>query len=279
MSEDDDAAVTTTTDPEVYYHTTVPYDGALETLTIYTDGSAKRDRHGLMTGGFAGYFGKGDVRNFAEPLNALPVTNNRCELMAAIRALERCDDFHVPLDQHIVLAIDSQYVIFAVRRWWDEWQRNGFRRNTVKNQGLIRRLHALAEVRPVSFLWVRGHTGEKDGNWHADAMANDAADGKTEMVPLAPAAVPGTKYSLPDWKIPSHGNVGDGKRSASDAGLEDASAASGSGATVSTGERTGTRPVALSGGGGSVPPFRRPLARRNKKPAAAAAAAAAAQPK
>lgn len=95
-------------------------------------------------------------------------TNNRMELMAAIRALEE-----VAPGTDIAITTDSQYVKNGVETWVHGWKRNGWKtaaKKPVKNQDLWQTLDALAEARSVSWAWVKGHAGHA-GNEAADALA------------------------------------------------------------------------------------------------------------
>ena len=95
-------------------------------------------------------------------------TNNRMELMAAIRALEEA-----PKSEPLKVTTDSQYVKNGVETWIHGWKRNGWKtasKKPVKNQDLWQTLDALAEKRSVTWAWVKGHTGH-EGNEAADALA------------------------------------------------------------------------------------------------------------
>ncbi|MEO1657022.1 MAG: ribonuclease HI [Pseudomonadota bacterium] len=95
-------------------------------------------------------------------------TNNRMELMGAIRALEEA-----PKDEALRVTTDSQYVKNGVETWIHGWKRNGWKtasKKPVKNQDLWQRLDSLAENRSVTWAWVKGHAGH-EGNEAADALA------------------------------------------------------------------------------------------------------------
>ena len=86
-------------------------------------------------------------------------TNNRMEMLAAIKGLEQ-----TPPGSQIVLHSDSQYLVNTMTR--------NFRRNV--NQDLWARLDALAAERKVAWTWVRGHAG-LELNEVADKLAVKAA--------------------------------------------------------------------------------------------------------
>ena len=99
-------------------------------------------------------------------------TNNRMELMAAIRALEtlrRASAVH--------LTTDSQYVKQGIELWLSRWVANGWRtsdKKAVKNQDLWQRLAAAAAPHRVEWHWTRGHSGHAE-NEQVDKLARDAA--------------------------------------------------------------------------------------------------------
>lgn len=95
-------------------------------------------------------------------------TNNRMELTAVIRALER--------NNHITVVTDSKYVKDGVEKWMKGWKQRGWTTTTgspVKNQDLWKRLETLLGF-DTKWEWVRGHTGDP-GNEQADTLAQKCA--------------------------------------------------------------------------------------------------------
>jgi ribonuclease HI len=96
-------------------------------------------------------------------------TNNRMELMAAIRALEA-----LKRRSRVKLYTDSLYVMKGISQWIHDWKRRGWRtadKKPVKNEDLWRRLEQLAAQHDVEWHWVRGHAGHPE-NERADKLAN-----------------------------------------------------------------------------------------------------------
>ena len=96
-------------------------------------------------------------------------TNNRMELMAAIRALEA-----LKRRSHVKLYTDSIYVMKGITAWIHDWKRKGWRtadKKPVKNEDLWRRLDELAARHEIEWHWVKGHAGHPE-NERADALAN-----------------------------------------------------------------------------------------------------------
>jgi ribonuclease HI len=101
-----------------------------------------------------------------------PTTNNRMELMAAIRALEA-----LTRPCRVTLSTDSKYVMDGLTKWIHGWQRNGWKtadRKPVKNADLWQQLLAAAAPHRIEWKWVRGHNGHPE-NERADRLASDAA--------------------------------------------------------------------------------------------------------
>ncbi len=97
-------------------------------------------------------------------------TNNRMELLAAIKALEAVEA------AEIHLYTDSTYVRDGITAWISKWRVNGWRssgRKPVRNVDLWKQLDALAAGRRISWHWVRGHTGDIN-NTKADELARTA---------------------------------------------------------------------------------------------------------
>ena len=97
-------------------------------------------------------------------------TNNRMELMAAIKALES-----LKRTGPIALYTDSTYVRDGITKWIHGWKRNGWRtaaKKPVKNEDLWKRLEAALDGHDVEWHWVKGHAGHP-GNERADQLARD----------------------------------------------------------------------------------------------------------
>ena len=96
-------------------------------------------------------------------------TNNRMELMAAIRALEA-----LKRPSRVKLYTDSIYVMKGISQWIHDWKKRGWKtadKKPVKNEDLWRQLEAVAGKHEVEWHWVKGHAGHPE-NERADALAN-----------------------------------------------------------------------------------------------------------
>jgi ribonuclease HI len=138
-------------------------------ITIYADGGC---RGNPGPGGWGVLMQAGDREKELWGSEAL-TTNNRMELMAAIRALEA-----LTRAASVDLHTDSQYVQKGISEWIHNWKRNGWRtadKKPVKNADLWQRLDELSRLHQIRWHWVRGHAGHV-GNERADALANRAMD-------------------------------------------------------------------------------------------------------
>jgi ribonuclease HI len=98
-------------------------------------------------------------------------TNNRMELLAAIRALES-----LKRPMTVRLHTDSSYLRNGITTWLPGWKARGWRtadKKPVKNQDLWRELEAALGQHRIEWRWVRGHSGNTD-NERADQLARDA---------------------------------------------------------------------------------------------------------
>ena len=98
-------------------------------------------------------------------------TNNRMELMAAIKALEA-----LKKPSAVTLYTDSKYVMDGLTQWLPRWKVNGWKtadKKPVKNDDLWKSLDEVASLHDVQWRWVRGHDGHVE-NERADALARGA---------------------------------------------------------------------------------------------------------
>jgi len=98
-------------------------------------------------------------------------TNNRMELMAAIRALET-----LKRPCKVSIATDSQYVKNGITQWLKTWKQRAWKtveKKPVKNKDLWQRLDGAVSRHEVEWTWVRGHDNHGE-NETVDALAKKA---------------------------------------------------------------------------------------------------------
>ena len=138
-------------------------------VEIFTDGACKGNPG---PGGWAAVIRSGAREkeiSGGEPLT----TNNRMELLAAIRGLET-----LKRPCRVALYTDSAYVRDGITRWIHGWRKNGWRtadRKPVKNADLWQELVEAAAPHRIEWHWVKGHSGHPE-NDRADALASAAAE-------------------------------------------------------------------------------------------------------
>ena len=104
---------------------------------------------------------------------ALETTNQKMELLAAIKALESLKE-----PCQVELFTDSNYVKKGITEWIINWKKNGFKNSKKKpvvNAELWMRLDTIASQHKVNWQWVKGHAGHID-NERADELANKGLD-------------------------------------------------------------------------------------------------------
>lgn len=142
-------------------------------ITIYTDGSC------LNNPGRGGY---GCVLMFRGKRKELSggfrlTTNNRMEILAAIKALETLK----PNQKYkVILHSDSGLLCNAFnKRWIFSWQKKNWKKSNkemVLNPDLWVRLLEVYAKHDVEFKWVKAHVGIPE-NERCDQLAKDAAEG------------------------------------------------------------------------------------------------------
>ncbi len=139
-----------------------------KTVEIATDGACKGNPGPGGWGALIRYGTHEKEISGGEP----DTTNNRMELMAAIRALQT-----LKRPCRVILSTDSSYVKDGITKWIFGWQKNGWKtaaKKPVKNADLWQELLQAIAPHDIEWKWVKGHAGDPD-NERADTLASDAA--------------------------------------------------------------------------------------------------------
>lgn len=134
-------------------------------VEIYTDGACKGNPGPGGWGVLLRYQGKEKTLHGGEA----HTTNNRMELLAAIKGLES-----LTRTCEVDLYTDSQYLRQGMTTWLAGWKKNGWKnskKEAVKNEDLWRVLDKLAVQHQIRWHWVKGHSGHKENDF-VDALAN-----------------------------------------------------------------------------------------------------------
>ena len=103
-------------------------------------------------------------------------TNNRMELTAAIKTLEKLKTYK--LKDNFKLRTDSKYVIEGYTKWIINWKRNGWKTSSgksVQNLDLWQKIDQL-RINGLVMEYVKGHSGDKQ-NDRVDKIATNYSKG------------------------------------------------------------------------------------------------------
>ncbi len=103
-------------------------------------------------------------------------TNNRMELTAAIKTLEKLKNYK--LKDNFKLRTDSKYVIEGYTKWIINWKRNGWKTSSgksVQNLDLWQKIDQL-RINGLVMEYVKGHSGDKQ-NDRVDKIATNYSKG------------------------------------------------------------------------------------------------------
>ena len=134
-------------------------------ITMYTDGSS---RGNPGPGGYGLVLISGQHRKEISEGFRL-TTNNRMEVLSVIVGLETLKN----AGSHITIYSDSKYVVDAVeKKWVLGWEKKDFHQKA--NADLWKRFLTIYRKHHVRFVWVKGHSTNKENN-HCDELAVSAA--------------------------------------------------------------------------------------------------------
>ncbi|VAW98678.1 Ribonuclease HI [hydrothermal vent metagenome] len=140
-----------------------------DVVEIFTDGACR---------GNPGPGGWGVLLRFGDKEKKLyggesDTTNNRMELMAAIKGLQALNR-----SAKITVTTDSKYVMQGITEWIVNWKKRGWKtanKKPVKNVDLWQTLDKEIQQHNVEWKWVKGHSGHRE-NEIADELANQGID-------------------------------------------------------------------------------------------------------
>ena len=103
-------------------------------------------------------------------------TNNRMELTAAIKSLEKLRNFQ--LKENFKLRTDSKYVIDGYKKWIINWKRNGWKTSSGKSVQYLDLWQKIDDLRikGLEMEFVKGHSGDKQ-NERVDLIASSYSKG------------------------------------------------------------------------------------------------------
>lgn len=144
-------------------------EAALKQVEIFTDGAC---RGNPGPGGWGALLRYGDHER--ELFGGEPATtNNRMEMMAALKALESLSEPCV-----VELTTDSEYLRKGMTEWLAGWKARNWKtasRQPVKNADIWKALEKAVVRHEIRWHWVKGHSGHTE-NERADQLANRGID-------------------------------------------------------------------------------------------------------
>jgi len=147
-------------------------------IDVFTDGSFKNTRHGKECG-YSIYFPNNEYKSISRSFNYEPLTNNRAELYAILKAIILCNMIkqnRLENDEGDVTQLniysDSEYSVKTLNIWYKSWIKKG--KTDYLNKDII---DLIVEIQKevdfkVKLSHVRAHTGKKDYK----SFSNDKAD-------------------------------------------------------------------------------------------------------
>lgn len=143
----------------------------MDNIIIYTDGGC-RGNPGLGAWASILISEKHSLRLEIGESEEL-TTNNKMEMKAVIKALERLKKSH-----NIKVYSDSAYLVNGMNEWIYSWQKNNWIKSDkkpVENKEYWIKLIELSKKHNIEFIKVKGHSGNKENN-RADEIVNILMD-------------------------------------------------------------------------------------------------------
>ena len=138
-------------------------------IKIYTDGSCLSNPG---NGGWAAIINNdGNILRISG--SEKNTTNNKMELMAPIRALQKISN-----NEQVEIYTDSKYVELGITEWVHKWIKNSWltsKKEPVKNKELWIELYNLTKSFKIKWIWVKAHAGNPL-NEEVDLLAKKAAE-------------------------------------------------------------------------------------------------------
>ena len=138
-------------------------------IKIYTDGSCLSNPG---NGGWAAIIDNdGNILRISG--SEKDTTNNKMELMAPIRALQK-----ISSNEQVEIYTDSKYVKLGITEWVHKWIKNSWltsKKEPVKNKELWIELYNLTKSFKIKWIWVKAHAGNPL-NEEVDLLAKKAAE-------------------------------------------------------------------------------------------------------
>jgi ribonuclease HI len=167
----------------------------MTSIIIFTDGAVPNNQiKGNRTGGVGVFFAQDDPRNISFSIkekSKVKVTNQVCELLGCIKALETIISTTIINNNLIEIKTDSMYIVNTINDWANKWAKNNWKKadnKSIQNEELIKKLYYLSKNLNVKITHVKAHTSAPNinsseyfdwyGNYMADKLATSAVTKK-----------------------------------------------------------------------------------------------------
>ena len=147
-------------------------DARQDKITIFCDGACSGNQFGENVGGWGAIL---IYKAMSKELygGQKNTTNQRMEITACIKALQQLKRKDLPVE----IRSDSAYLVNCMRaKWYEQWQRNGWKTSNgtpVKNKDLWLALAEASQRHTIDWHWVKGHAGHPE-NERCDELARSA---------------------------------------------------------------------------------------------------------
>ena len=140
-------------------------------ILLYTDGACSNNQSDDNKGGWGFAIVHQDNLLREGYGSAVNTSNNRMEMLAAIKGLEVCQELYP--SHKVVIHTDSAYLMNGMTNWIHGWIKKNWvnsKKEPVKNKDLWLRLYELSQNTTIEWVKVKGHSGDK-WNEYVDDLA------------------------------------------------------------------------------------------------------------
>lgn len=153
-------------------------------INVFTDGSCLKKEGKEPKCGYGIYFPNGEIEDESNIFYWEPLTNQRAELYAILRALKKIIEKY-PIFNKITVYTDSEYSIKSLTEWINDWKKNGWKTKNnkpVKNLDIILKIDEIMTkyTNKIKLVHIRAHQKSDDpltiANNKVDILAKHGAE-------------------------------------------------------------------------------------------------------
>ena len=145
-------------------------------IIVFTDGSCTGNGKKTAKAGYGIYYPCSEFANVSEPFKLGPITNQRAELYAILKALETLDKSQFKM---AYIYTDSLYSLKCLTVWNEKWQQNnwvGANKQPIKNCDILKPAIELMNkhTKKIKMIHINSHVKEEEKK--LEHIFNDRAD-------------------------------------------------------------------------------------------------------